>query len=96
MPFLTASTLDMLREGFRRNSGKRIIYPSYDGRQANPVLFPKQYFGEIIAAEGEKGCKSVLKRHAAEAVAVPVDSDEVVLDCDTKEDYLRITKLLET
>ena len=96
MPFLTPSTLDILRKEFISNFGERIIYPSHDGQQANPVLFPKRYFGEIITAEGEKGCKSVLKKHAEDAVPVTIESNDVILDCDTKEDYFQLTKLMET
>ena len=32
----------------------------------------------------------MLKRYPEDAVAVPVDSDEVTLDCDNKEEYLHI------
>ncbi|MBH31177.1 MAG: hypothetical protein CMG71_04200 [Candidatus Marinimicrobia bacterium] len=89
MPLVSVQMLKRLCEEFDRGGGK-IVYPVYDGMQANPVIFPKKYFGEILSATGDRGCKKVLKRYPEDAVAVTVDSDEVTLDCDNKEDYLHI------
>ena len=89
MPLVSVETLKRLRAEFKSGDGM-IVYPLYDGRQANPVIFPEKYFGEILSATGDRGCKKVLKRYPEDAVAVPIDSDEVILDCDSKEEYLRI------
>ena len=90
MPLLTTHTLNRLIEQFCVHEGKQIIYPVYSGQQANPVIFPKKYFNEILSSTGDKGCKKVLIQYPDDAVEVLVDSDEVILDCDTKDDYFRM------
>ena len=90
MPFVSAETLEKLKSSFIFHEGRYIIYPQYGERQANPVLFPKRYFGEILSYTGDRGCKKVLKQHHRDAISVPIDSNEVILDCDTNEDYLQM------
>ena len=95
MPKITKETLGQLIKKFIFNEGDRIIYPIYANRQANPVIFPKKYFPEILSSVGDRGCKKVLKQYPDDAVGVPVRSDEVILDCDTKDDYFQITNKLK-
>jgi len=90
MPLLTTHTLKQLIEQFCVHEGKQIIYPVYSGQQANPVIFPRKYFSEIISSTGDRGCKKVLKQYPDDATGISIDSEEVILDCDTKDDYFRI------
>ena len=90
MPLLTTHTLKQLIEQFCVHEGKQIIYPVYSGQQANPVIFPRKYFKEILSSTGDRGCKKVLKQYPDDATGISIDSEEVILDCDTKDDYFRI------
>ena len=90
MPLLTTHTLNRLIEKFCANEGKQIIYPVYSGQQANPVIFPRKYFSEILSSAGDRGCKKILKQYPDDAIGISIDSEEVILDCDTKDDYFRI------
>ena len=90
MPLLTTQTLNQLIERFCVHEGKQIIYPVYSGQQANPVIFPRKYFSEILSSTGDRGCKKVLKQYPDDAIGIPIDSEEVILDCDTKDDYFRM------
>ena len=90
MPLLTTQTLNQLIERFCVHEGKQIIYPVYSGQQANPVIFPRKYFSEILSSTEDRGCKKVLIQYPDDAVEVLIDSDEVILDCDTKDDYFRM------
>jgi len=90
MPLLTTRTLNRLIEKFCANEGKQIIYPVYSGQQANPVIFPRKYFSEILSSTGDRGCKKILKQYPDDAIGISIDSEEVILDCDTKDDYFRI------
>ena len=88
MPLITKATLNILIDEFNKHKGQRIVHPSYKSIQANPVIFPKKYFSEILKGRGDKGGKKVLKKYSKEAIGVTIDSDEVILDCDTRDDYL--------
>ena len=90
MPMLSKNTLDLLIDEFIVQHGDHIIYPIYEERQANPVIFPKKYFQEILSTTGDRGCKKVLKQYPDDAIGVPIKSQEVVLDCDTKDDYFHL------
>ena len=90
MPLLTTHTLNRLIEQFCIHDGKKIIYPVYSDQQANPVIFPRKYFSEILSSTGDRGCKKVLKQYPDDAIGISIDSEEVILDCDNKDDYYSI------
>ena len=88
MPLITKNTLNILIREFKKYEGQRIVYPSYKSRQANPVIFPKKYFSDILKSTGDMGGKKILKKYSKETISINIDSDEVILDCDTRDDYL--------
>ena len=90
MPMISTDTLQLLIDQFIKQKGRLIIYPIYEGRQANPVIFPKKYFSEILSLTGDRGCKKILKQYAENVIGIPIQSQEVVLDCDTKDDYFNL------
>ncbi|MQY62963.1 MAG: NTP transferase domain-containing protein [Calditrichaeota bacterium] len=95
MPLVKASTIQALKTSFIAAGGERIVYPTCEGRQGNPVLFPARFFDDLLNLQGDRGAKELLKKHAADTVAVPVESREVLQDCDSEEDYARTLSLLE-
>ena len=90
MPMISTDTLQLLIDQFIKQKGRLIIYPIYEDRQANPVIFPKKYFSEILSLTGDRGCKKILKQYAENVIGIPIQSQEVVLDCDTKDDYFNL------
>ena len=94
MPFITSQTINLLIDEFKKCNGNHIVYPIYKARQANPVIFPKKYFSEIMLSQGDRGCKKVLKKYPGDAIGIHINSDEVIIDCDTKDDYLLVEKKL--
>ena len=87
MPLITVKTLNELKSVFLSNNGEKIIYAEYFGKQANPVIFPKKYFKEMLLLKGENGCKDIISQNRKNTLGVSVDSSEVIFDCDTKGDY---------
>tara|TARA_B100000214_G_C23970594_1_gene629912 strand:+ start:1060 stop:1671 length:612 start_codon:yes stop_codon:yes gene_type:complete len=94
MPLIQTSTINKLIDQFKKYDGNHVIYPLYNGKQANPVLFPKKYFSKILNSTGEKGCKKVLEKYPEDAVGIQCNSDEVIVDCDNRDDYFSIKKKL--
>lgn len=95
MPMLSKNTLDLLIDEFIVQHGDHIIYPIYEERQANPVIFPKKYFQEILSTTGDHGCKKVLKQYPDNAVGVSIGLPEVVFDCDDEDDYFRLLEEMQ-
>ncbi len=87
MPLVTVKTINKLHQVFLKNNGNKIIYADYLGKQANPVIFPRKIFDEILHLNGDKGCKKIIYKNRKSSIGVPIDSSEVIFDCDTKDDY---------
>ena len=87
MPLVTVKTINKLHQVFLNNNGNKIIYADYLGKQANPVIFPRKFFDEILHLNGDKGCKKIIYKNRKSSIGVPIDSSEVIFDCDTTDDY---------
>ena len=87
MPLVTVKTINKLHQVFLNNNGNKIIYADYLGKQANPVIFPRKFFDEILHLNGDRGCKKIIYKNRKSSIGVPIDSSEVIFDCDTKDDY---------
>jgi len=74
----------------RRQTGKRIVAPLYDGRRGNPVLFDASLFPELLGVTGGGGGRSLLKRHPGEVATVDVEGMKASYDVDTWEAYQQV------
>lgn len=96
MPLLQVATLQALKDCFEAQGCEKIVYPTYQGRQGNPVFFPRSLFPELRALQGDMGARKLLRHmDTDEAISVPVATSEVLEDCDTDDDYTHILALLE-
>ena len=96
MPLITVKTLNELKSVFLSNNGEKIIYAEYFGKQANPAIFPKKYFKEMLLLKGDNGCKDIISQNRKNSLGVSVDSSEVIFDCDTKGDYSDLVSKIST
>ncbi len=65
----------------------RIIAPSYQKRRGHPILIDRRFWPEILALPPEGAPRDVINAHAGEIAYVEVDTDSVLRDVDTPEDY---------
>ena len=94
MPLISTMTINKIIGEFNKHNGNQIVYPIYDNKQGNPVVFPRKYFPEILNLKGDRGCKKLLKKYPGDAVGIPINTDDVVIDCDTRDDYFMVEKKL--
>jgi molybdenum cofactor cytidylyltransferase len=95
MPLLQPVTLETLKDRFVRNQGHKIVYPTYQGHQGHPVLFPARFFPTLLELTGDQGAKSLLTTFPSEVIEVAVGSPEILMDCDTPEDYSQILSSID-
>jgi molybdenum cofactor cytidylyltransferase len=65
-----------------------IVAPMVMDRRANPVLFDRVTFDDLMALEGDVGGRAIFHRHRVEYL--PWQDDRLLLDVDTPEMYRRL------
>ena len=70
-----------------------IIAPSYQMRRGHPILIDRRYWGEILDLPDDGSPREVIDRHKDKIAYVNVDTDSVLRDVDTPEDYRQERKL---
>lgn len=68
---------------------QNIFVPTYAGQRGHPVIFSKKFFGEIEQLRGDVGGREILSRNETEILEVQVESEGILWDIDTMEDYFR-------
>ena len=82
MPCIHGGHIDRLIDAFDPQQPK-IVVPMKDGRRGNPIVWPRAFFVEMQAVEGDVGARDLLRRHADRIEAVTFDDDAIFADVDT-------------
>jgi len=92
-PGVGPEVVDRLISEFRRGSPqKSIILPTYRGRRGHPALFSAKYREEALRFKGDVGFRQVLQEHPEEILTVEMDTDSILQDIDTPDDYQKRLK----
>jgi molybdenum cofactor cytidylyltransferase len=89
MPRVGPDLLDRLIEAFVA-APERIVAPVHEGRQGNPVLWPRRYFPELLRLEGDAGAKRLLAAHPDEVREVDAGTHAIFADVDTPEELRQL------
>ena len=92
-PAVGPEVFDRLISEFRGvTPQKSIILPAFRGRRGHPALFSVKYREEALHIEGDVGFRQVLQEHPQEIHTVEMDTDSILQDIDTPEDYRKQLK----
>lgn len=83
-PLLRRGSVEALLEAWLHEP-ERIAALSHGGVRGNPVVFPRKYFPELLALEGDRGGSAVIRRHPEELLLVDVPAPELA-DVDRPAD----------
>jgi molybdenum cofactor cytidylyltransferase len=94
MPMLTADVIGRLIAAFIAGGRDRPAHPVLaDGTKVGPVVWPRQYFADLMALGGEAGGRSLLE--GSPSIAVALDDTDVLADVDTPADLERLVGKLK-
>jgi molybdenum cofactor cytidylyltransferase len=85
-PLVDSQTINRLIDEFHK-SDKGIALPTYKGRRGHPVILATSYQAELLELKGDIGAREIIKRHPKDVLEVAVDSQGVISDIDTEDDY---------
>ncbi len=88
-PLVSAKVIDKLIDAFDLHS-KKIIVPTYNGKDGNPVIFPTESLDDLKTISGDKGAKNIIYNHIDMVIKVEVGDLGSMEDIDTPEDYKNI------
>ena len=92
-PAVGPEIFDRLISEFRRiTPPKSIVLPAFHGRRGHPALFSAKYRKEALRIEGDVGFRQVLQEHPEEILTVEMDTDSILQDIDTPDDYQKQLK----
>ncbi len=79
---------DLLDYLIERHRDALLSMPFYAGHRGHPPIFARALFPEQLAlSEEREGLREILRAHAGEVNAIPVDSPIVHLNLNRPEDY---------
>ncbi|HXE89083.1 MAG TPA: nucleotidyltransferase family protein [Hyphomicrobiaceae bacterium] len=91
MPRIAPEHLDRLLDAFA-DAPAAIVVPVHEGRQGNPILWPRRYFPDLMQLEGDAGAKRLLAAHREHVREVPMGTSAIFADVDTPEELTRLLK----
>jgi molybdenum cofactor cytidylyltransferase len=91
-PFLKTRTINALLRAFHQRKGK-IVVPSFEGTKGHPVIFHRKYEKELLKLRGDTGGKPILVKYSKQVRVIPVRSEGVIRDIDTREEYRKASRV---
>jgi len=85
-PSVDSQTINHLIDEFYSHD-KGIAVPTYQGRRGHPIIFAIKYKEKLLELEGDIGGREIIKNHPDDVLEVAVDSESVISDIDTRDDY---------
>jgi molybdenum cofactor cytidylyltransferase len=85
-PLITAHIYNKLIEA-ALTSTKGIIVPTFEGQRGNPILISTGYRKDLLKQTGDIGGRELMKDNPSDVLEVPVDSEAVLVNINTKEEY---------
>jgi len=91
-PFLKTRTINVLLRAFHQGKGE-ILVPSFRGMKGHPVIFHRKYEKELLKLRGDTGGKPILLKYSKQIKTIPVRSEGVIKDIDTREEYQKALRM---
>ncbi|MCS6831290.1 MAG: nucleotidyltransferase family protein [Armatimonadota bacterium] len=92
-PLIPTSVHDTVIDAFRYHPNS-IIVPTYEGKRGHPVLFSSCFREEILGLPTDRGLNTLLHLHPSAVHEVPVDTDAVLHQMNTLEEYQQMLQRL--
>ncbi len=87
MPWLTTADYNVMIDKFYSGRGREaILVPWFDQQRANPVIFGKGYFDDILNHKDTNGCSQIVRDNQENVLRLNVESEHFIKDIDTLAD----------
>lgn len=91
-PFIDFKSINKLIETSDKYNDN-IIIPMVNGKTGSPVIFPKRYKRELSLLTGDIGGREIIRTNKENVIYVEIENLLFLEDIDTKEDYVKLSKV---
>lgn len=91
-PFIDFKSINKLIETSDKYNDN-IIIPRVNGKTGSPVIFPKRYKKELSLLTGDIGGREIIRTNKENVIYVEIENLLFLEDIDTKEDYVKLSKV---
>ncbi len=88
-PAIEKVVVERLVEAFNAGSGDKILVPSFEKKGGHPIMVPAAFFSTIVNLPPEGSLRDVIGNSGRPVEYVDVDTDSVLHDINTPEEYER-------
>jgi len=92
-PLIPTRVHDALIDAFSYHPDQ-IIVPTYEGKRGHPVLFGARFRDAILNLPTDRGLNTLLHEHHDAVHELPVDTDTILLQMNTPEEYQKMLERL--
>jgi len=89
-PFITSKLIDKLIDEYNKTKAT-IVVPNYNGENGPPTIFSSTYRCELLALQGDKGGRDIIKKNIHSVQRVNIEDVKAGMDIDTIEDIYKLT-----
>ena len=89
MPRISDEIMNGLIDAFAESEGRSVCVPVCGGRSGNPILWPREFFPDIMDLRGDAGARRLLERHPSRIKEVVFGSESIFFDIDRPGDLGR-------
>ena len=93
-PFIDCQIINRLIDEFDTHN-KGIVVPVYKGRSGHPIIFDMKYKDELLALGSQGQAREIKNGHPEDLLRVLFDSEKIIIDIDTVQDYERARRNIE-
>jgi molybdenum cofactor cytidylyltransferase len=91
-PLLRTRTINVILRAFQQRR-EGIVVPSFKGMKGHPVIFHRMFRKELLRLRGDTGGKPILLRYSKQIKTIPVRSEGIIKDIDTREAYQQALRM---
>lgn len=88
-PLITPAIINTIITHYQQTLAP-IVWPTYNGKRGNPVLFNKHLFPEMHKITGDIGAKPILLKHKDKAQQIEFSTGGILKDVDTEVDLAHL------
>lgn len=82
-PLLEQTSVERVVARWKENPSF-IVGAAHNGKRGNPCIFPREFFNELLALEGDRGGSTVIRAHPDRLLTVEIGKAELT-DVDTPQ-----------